>query len=370
MPPTDDTTPPSPGAPPANDSRLPAAAPLRQALKQIDRNGKGIVLVTDGGGRLVGTITDGDIRRAILAGLAVDAPVSDLLAARPAEHPRPVTAPVGTAADALVRLMQDRGVRQIPLLDGDGRVSGLTTLDELLPGVLPPAQAVIMAGGFGSRLRPYTDDTPKPMLRVGDRPLMERTVGQLRAAGIRRVNVSTHYLPEKIVGHFGDGRDFGVEFNYLQEDQPLGTAGALGLMDPPAGRCLVINGDILTRVDFRALLAYHTEHAAALTVGVRTYEIDVPYGVVEADGPRVRRVVEKPSVRFFVNAGIYVLEPLAHALIPPGRRFDMTDLIALLIQEGHAVVSFPIVEYWLDIGRHPDYEQAQHDVRTGGRYAA
>lgn len=360
MPPTDRA---------ATELCLAADVPLRQAVAQLDRTGKGIVLVTDADGRLVGTITDGDIRRGILAGLTLEHTTGVLLATKAAATPpRPVTAPAGTRPDALLRLMQKHSVRQIPLIKDD-RVAGLVTIDDLLPGVLPTAQAVIMAGGFGTRLRPFTDDTPKPMLPVGDKPLMERTVRQLQAAGIRRVSVSTHYLPEKIVNHFGDGRDFGVEFTYLREEQPLGTAGALGLMEAPTERCLVINGDILTRVDFRAMLVYHAEHAAALTVGVRTYEMKVPYGVIEADGPLVRRVVEKPSLRFFVNAGIYVLEPSAHRLIPTGRRFDMTDLIDKLIAEGHSVVSFPIVEYWLDIGQQPDYEQAQQDVRTG-RYAA
>ena len=364
MPPRDSAAP----APTTDGLRLSANVSLRQALAQLDRTGKGIVLVVDTDGRLEGTITDGDIRRGILAGLTVAHPVRDLLAGKTAA-PRPVTAPAGTSSDTLLRLMREHGVRQVPLLDAAGRVTGLTTLDELLPNVLPDAQAVIMAGGFGTRLRPYTDDTPKPMLPVGDTPLLERTVRQLRAAGIRRVNISTHYLAEKIVDHFGDGRDFGVEFTYLREETPLGTAGALGLMGPLTERCLVMNGDILTRVDFRAMLAYHTEHAAALTVGVRAYEMKVPYGVIEADGPLVRRVVEKPALQFFVNAGIYVLEPSAHRLIPADRRFDMTDLITILIAEGHSVVSFPIVEYWLDIGQQPDYEQAQQDVRTG-RYAA
>jgi dTDP-glucose pyrophosphorylase/CBS domain-containing protein len=367
MPPSASPAGPAPGA---ADLCLAADAPLREALARLDRTSKGIVLVTGADGRLSGTITDGDIRRGILAGLTLEHPVRDLLTAKAASpHAHPVTAPAETGPDALLRLMQEHGVRQIPLLDATGLVTGLSTLDELLPDVWPRAQAVIMAGGFGTRLRPYTDDTPKPMLPVGDRPLMERTVRQLQAAGIRRVNVSTHYLAEKIVDHFGDGRAFGVEFTYLREEQPLGTAGALGLMDPPTERCLVINGDILTRVDFRAMLAYHGEHNAALTVGVRTYEMKVPYGVIEADGANVLRVVEKPALRFFVNAGIYVLEPSAHRLIPTGRRFDMTDLIARLIAEGHPVVSFPIVEYWLDIGQQPDYEQAQQDVRTG-RYAA
>jgi dTDP-glucose pyrophosphorylase len=353
------------------DLHLGSDATLRQALEQIDSNNKGIVLVVDDDRRLVDTITDGDVRRAILSGLSIDQPVCDLLAVKTwALKRRPVTAPVDTKREQLIQLMQEQQVRQVPLLDKDARVVDLVTLHELLPEILPPVQAVIMAGGFGTRLRPHTEVIPKPMLPVGDRPLMERIVRQLHGAGIRRVNISTHYLADKIVAHFGDGRNFGVDVNYLREDQPLGTAGALGLMAPPRERCLVINGDILTRVDFRALLAYHVEQDACMTIGVRSYEFKVPYGVIETDGPRVLKVEEKPSLSFFVNAGIYVLEPQVHALIPRGRRFDMTDLIAVLLQQGRLVVSFPILEYWLDIGRQPDYDQAQQDVRPGGRQAA
>jgi NDP-sugar pyrophosphorylase family protein len=266
--------------------------------------------------------------------------------------------------------MQEHVVRQVPLVDVDGAVAGLVVLDKLIPASDdPPMQAVIMAGGFGTRLRPLTDDVPKPMLPLGDYPLMEHIVRQLQTAGIRRVHVTTHYKPEKIIDHFGNGDRFGMEFNYIAEDRPLGTAGALGLMDSPTERLLVMNGDILTSVDFKALLNYHQENAAVLTVGARQYEFKVPYGVIEREGPFVRRVVEKPSLTFFVNAGIYLLEPEAHGYIPRGQHFDMTDLIGKLIEHGQSVACFPILEYWLDIGQLNDYEKAVQDVKTG-RFAA
>lgn len=339
---------------------------IRQAIACIDRNETGLVLITDEERRLLGTISDGDIRRAVLAGDSLDTPVSELLARKAASpYPEPVTALVGTDRAALLQLMQERVVRQVPLLDDDGRVAGMVTWDELLPDQVSPLQAVIMAGGFGTRLRPLTEDLPKPMLPVGDQPLMELIIKQLHHAGIRRVNVTTHYMPDKIIEHFGDGHDFGVELNYVTEEQPLGTAGALGLMQIPDEPLLVINGDILTRMDFRAMLNYHHEHRADLTVGVRKYDLRVPYGVIECEGPRVRQVREKPQLRFFVNAGIYLLEPAVHRYIPHSQRFDMTDLIQRLIEEGRPVVSFPIVEYWLDIGQPADYEQAQEDLRNG-----
>lgn len=333
---------------------------IREAITCIDRNEKGIVLVVDAERRLIGTVTDGDIRRAILAGTDLDARIGDLLVHRgDSPYPTPITAPIDTSPADLLGLMQERRVRQMPLLDDDARVADLITLDDLLPDHSISLQAMIMAGGLGTRLRPLTETLPKPMLPVGDRPLMERTVAQMRQAGIRRVNVATHYLAEKIADHFGDGHDFGVEITYVTEERPLGTAGALALMQAPQETLLVINGDILTEVDFRTMLTFHQEHQATLTVGVRKYELSVPYGVVESNGVFVRGLKEKPSVNFFVNAGIYLLEPEAHQHIPSGQRFDMTDLIQRLLDNGKCIVSFPIIEYWLDIGQPADYARAQ-----------
>lgn len=339
---------------------------IRQAIACIDRNEKGIVLIIDEERRLLGTITDGDVRRAMLTDDSLDTPVSELLARKAGSpYPQPVTAGVGTERAALLQLMQEHVIRQVPLLDDDGRVADLVTWDQLLPDQVLPLQAVIMAGGFGTRLRPLTEDLPKPMLPVGERPLMELIVEQLRRAGIRRVNIVTHYMSEKIIEHFGDGHDFGVELNYVTEDRPLGTAGALGLMQTPQEPWLVINGDILTRVDFRAMLAYHQEHKADLTVAVSKYDLNVPYGVIKSDGVFVRSLVEKPVLSFFVNAGIYLLEPAVHCYIAKSQRFDMTDLIQRLLDEGRLVVSFPIREYWLDIGQEADYKKAQEDLRNG-----
>jgi dTDP-glucose pyrophosphorylase/CBS domain-containing protein len=339
---------------------------IREALGRIDKNEKGIVLVTDEEGRLVGTITDGDVRRAMLAGERLDAPLKDLLARKASSlYAEPVTAPVETERPELLQLMRNHVVRQIPLLDPERRVAGLVTLDELVPDQVFPLQAVIMAGGPGTRLRPLTDEVPKPMLPVGDRPLMEVIIEQLRQSGIHRVNIATHYKSEKITSYFGDGKEFGVKLSYVTEDQPLGTAGALGLMDSPQEPLLVINGDILTRMNFRAMLDYHRENEADLTVAVRKYDLQVPFGVVECEGQNVCRLQEKPSLSFLVNAGIYLLEPIVHRHIANGEHLDMTDLIERLLEKGSTVVSFPIVEYWLDIGEHADYERAQEDIRTG-----
>ena len=342
------------------------SATIRDAMTCIDRNGKGICLVVDPEHRLLGPVSDGDIRRAILKGVDLDLPVKNLLEERSkAGNKGAVTAPPGTSDAEMLHLMNKHGLRQIPVVDPNGRVTDMAFVYDLVQEYELPLTAVVMAGGFGTRLRPLTDNTPKPMLPIGDRPILERTIEQLKRAGICRVNLTTHYKPETISEHFGNGEGFGVTINYVHEHEPLGTAGGLGLLDKIDGPLLVINGDILTHVDFRAMLAYHRKHKACLTVGVRQYVVQVPYGVIECNGPNVCNVSEKPRLQFLVNAGIYLLDPSARQHIPTGRNSDMTDLIQHLVAENLPVVSFPIVEYWLDVGRPADYERAQEDVRNG-----
>ena len=259
-------------------------------------------------------------------------------------------------------------MRHLPLIDSHGQVAGVAVVkagdiaEKKIENL--PVEAVIMAGGFGTRLRPFTDNMPKPMLPIAGRPLMERTIERLQKSGINRINITTHYLPEKITEHFGTGKRFGVELNYVSEDQPLGTAGSLGLVGETDEPLLVMNGDILTRVDYKELYDFHKKNGAALTVGVRQYEFKVPYGVIEANDGIVKMLKEKPSYNFLVNAGIYLLEPSVRKLIPPDVRFDMTDLIDQLMQTGGVVASFPIVEYWVDIGQHDDLKRAENDMNN------
>jgi dTDP-glucose pyrophosphorylase len=339
---------------------------IRDVLVAINRGGIGVALITEGL-KLIATVTDGDMRRALLEGQDLDSSVSVLLTRKVSSHfGDPVTAPAGTDQTILLNLMRKNQVRHLPLIDEKGEVNDLVTLEQLLPDEVVPLQAVIMAGGYGSRLRPLTEELPKPMLPLRGRPLMERVVEQLREAGIRRVNISTHYKSEKIIEHFGDGQNFGVELSYVQEEEPLGTAGALGLMETPKEPLLVINGDILTQMDFRALLAYHREHTATLTVAVRKYDLSVPYGVITTDAEsRVIGLQEKPLLSFFVNAGIYLLEPKAYDFIPKNEHCDMNEVIQALLDNEEKVVSFPIHEYWIDIGQSSDYLKAQEDIENG-----
>ncbi len=340
---------------------------LRDAIRAIDASGRlSIALLVDEERRLLAVITDGDVRRGLLAGLTLDTPVSELLAIKALEpNPQAVTASVDTDSAELLHKMQERHIRQIPLLDDKGRVADIITLSELLPTHSQELRAVIMAGGFGTRLRPLTDTTPKSMLPIAGRPIMEWIVEKLRNAGIRQVKVATHFMPEKIKDYFGDGQSFGVEMEYVNEDRPLGTGGALGLMAQPAEPFLVINGDVLTEIDFQKMLDFHQEQEAEMTVAINLHQVEIPYGVIDCTGPLVTRLREKPRMNLLVNAGIYLLQPTVYQHIPHDTYFNMTDLIQWLLDAGRRVVGFPIREYWMDIGQHPDYSQAQKDFTDG-----
>jgi dTDP-glucose pyrophosphorylase/CBS domain-containing protein len=340
---------------------------IHQAIARMESRRIGIVLVTDPDRKLLGTITDGDIRRAVLSEIDLDQPIHDLLKFKNQDLPSaPITALAGTDRNEIIRIIREHRIRHLPLVDGERRVVDLVTIENFVSGCAESIQAVIMAGGAGTRLLPLTDNVPKPMLHVNGRPVLELIVQQLRETGIKQISVAVHHKSEKITEHFGDGKDFGVEITYVNEDLPLGTAGALALMKPPKETVLVINGDILTHVDLRAMLDYHKENQADFTMAVQRYEIQVPYGVVELDGTRVKELKEKPLLKSLVNAGIYLLEPSVYHLIPAGERSDMTDLIQRLVETRRFVAAFPVREYWTDIGDHADYEQAQEHFRTPG----
>jgi dTDP-glucose pyrophosphorylase/CBS domain-containing protein len=342
-------------------------SPISEAIRAIDRSGRvSLALVIDGQRRLLNTISDGDVRRGILAGCALSDPVSRLLERKAnTPYPKPVTAPVDADPETFLKIMQERSVRQVPIVDADGAVVDIVILSDYLPQAAKTFRAVVMAGGQGTRLRPLTESMPKPMLPVGGRPLLEIMVEKLRDVGVKHIKVSTHFQAEKIMQHFGKGEEFGVEIEYVNEDVPLGTGGALGLMETPTEPVLVINGDVLTQVDFQSMFTFHQDHRADMTVGVRRYDVQVPYGVVDCEGAQIIALREKPQLSFFVNAGIYLLEPAVFRHIPGQRHMNMTDLIQLLMDKNMSVISFPICEYWLDIGQHADYERAQADFQSG-----
>jgi dTDP-glucose pyrophosphorylase len=348
----------------ATDGRLdhviiPPELPIAKAIERLDRAGTGALLICGPDRRLLGLLTDGDIRRAFLRGTPFDQPAATISTLDP------LLAATGTTRAEMLRMMIRFDVNHLPVIDSQHRVQDFVLRSDFTREENACPAAVIMAGGLGERLRPLTEKVPKPLLPIGDRPIMEIIIGRLRTAGIRQVTVTTHYLGEDIVRYFGEGDRFGVHVNYLAEESPMGTVGGLAGLKDTQEPLLVINGDVLTGVDFQNLVEYHREHRADLTVGLRQFEYQVPYGVIQSDGPYVREINEKPLQKWLVNAGIYMLEPSVFRFIPQGQRFDMPDLIGRLLRAGRPVVGFPIVEYWLDIGRHCDYQQAQEDAMNG-----
>ena len=336
-----------------------AEATVRETIECIDAGAIEIALVIDDQRRLLGTVTDGDVRRALLGGLALDDPVEAIV------HRDPVTAAAGTDSATLLRLMSERGVDQVPLLE-DKRLVDVAFIRDLVQESEGHSSrdhpVVLMAGGRGTRLSPLTEDLPKPMLPVGDRPLLETLVGQVRGAGFSKILMAVNYRAEAIQDHFGDGSQFGIDITYLREDEPLGSAGALRLaMDQLDRPFVVMNADLLTTVNLSALMSFHQEEGNAVTVAVRQYALELPYGVLELDGTAVVSLSEKPTASFFVNAGIYAMDPSAAALIDrfEERRFDMTDLVQAALDAGLRVGGFPVREYWLDIGHLAAYERAE-----------
>jgi dTDP-glucose pyrophosphorylase len=329
---------------------------VRDTIALIGANRGQIALVVDADTRLVGVVTDGDVRRGILRGVDLDAPVTEIMNASP--H---VASENERTAD-LVDTMREFTVRQVPIVDKDGRVISLFTLDELKHPVQATTPVVLMAGGRGQRLYPLTKDVPKPMLPIGGVPLLEIILRNLAAQGFVNVYVSVNYLADVIMDYVGDGSKFGLRVQYVHEEKPLGTAGALaalaGVITEPF---IVMNSDLLTQVNLRELLSFHRKRGAKGTIGVREHVFEIPYGVVVLEGALVQSMVEKPLHRSLVNAGIYALDPIALELLSREEYLDMPTLLTQLMEHGHDVAAFPIHESWLDVGRPEDLDRAQTD---------
>ena len=318
-----------------------------------------IVFVVDESSRLIGTVTDGDIRRGILNHLSLSEPVSTIM------NKNPTSLPQDERKEVILRTMREQDFLQIPLIDSSGKITKVEFLQELSQKPSHPNSVVIMAGGLGSRLRPLTNTIPKPMLRIGDTPMLARIVSQLVNAGFSKLFLSIGYKGEVIREYFGDGTPWDAQIQYLQEDEPYGTAGALNLLPNSALEypVLVMNGDILTTLDFQQLVKFHRDEESEVTVCIREFEWEIPYGVVQTEGNSCVALEEKPIQKVFVNAGIYVLSPSA---LPNGtlsKRLDMPELINRRLDQKGKISVFPIHEYWLDIGIMEQLEKAQADVK-------
>lgn len=337
---------------------LTPSSTILDALAIINKESLKVALVVRQDNYLMGVVTDGDIRRGLLKHLSLSDSVSMVM------NTNPITAEFDTENKVLIALMASRSILFIPLMKG-GTVVGLETMQGVLSKPIYENPVFIMAGGFGTRLRPLTECCPKPMLKVGGKPILELLLCRFIKAGFKNIYISTHYMPEQITNYFGDGSAWGANIRYVHEETPLGTGGALGLLptDIPTLPLIMINGDILTTVDFERLIDFHNKYQPAATMCVRDYEHQIPFGVISGDGHRIIEMQEKPIQRYLVNAGIYVVSPDVFRSVPSQKYIDMPTLLEQKIAKKQDVLMFPLHEYWLDIGRIDDFNKAQLDIK-------
>jgi dTDP-glucose pyrophosphorylase len=333
---------------------LPVEADLQQAIRNLDETGLQIALIVSADNVLLGTVTDGDIRRGLLRGLDLHTGVDAIM------YRDPLVVPPNLGRDTVLQLMQANRFHQLPVVDAARRVLGLHVWDELLAPSQRPNLMVIMAGGQGTRLRPHTENCPKPLLKVSGKPMLEHIIERAKAEGFRNFVLSVHYLGQMIEDYFGDGSRWQVRIDYLREPSPLGTAGALGSLQPrPTLPFVVSNGDVLTDIRYDELLGFHSRHSAMATMAVRQYEWQNPFGVIHIKGLDIVGFEEKPIARSHINAGIYVLDPAALDALTAGEHCDMPALFSRLQERAGRTIVYPMHEPWLDVGRASDLELAR-----------
>lgn len=342
-----------------NELVIDVSASIRQAMSVLDQFAMQIVLVADEQNVLKGVVTDGDIRRALLAGNTLESAVTVAMNVNPAIGQSNVS------ENAWRQVMKKAQCRHLPIVDSQNCLVELI-YDKATPIENKPNCVVLMLGGLGMRLRPLTESIPKPLIEVGGKPILETIVERFSEQGFNKFIFCINYLGHQIRDHFGDGSDWGVQIDYIEETKQLGTAGALSLLEVGAIEepFIVMNGDLLTKVDFTAFIELHRSHKNSITVGVREYSHQVPYGVIELESDSVSQIVEKPVYSYFVNAGIYSLAPDVLRHIPFNKYLDMPNLIELVMDKKHKVGAFPVTEYWKDIGQYADFEQAQMDYEV------
>jgi dTDP-glucose pyrophosphorylase len=332
---------------------------LSKSIRVLHDGGLRVALVVDQDKKLLGTVTDGDIRRALISNISMDAVITLAMNAHP------TTASVNMKKQEILALMEVDDLLHMPILDKHGVLCNLLTLQQLYKKPVRDNPVFIMAGGFGTRLHPLTKETPKPLLKVGDKPILDTIIEQFTNFGFSNFYISTHYMSEKIQNNFID-KDLGdINIKFIHEENPLGTAGSLGLLPEDISELpmIIMNGDLLTKVDFSRLLDFHEENKAEATMCVREYDFQVPYGVIRIEDNKVGEIKEKPIHSFFVNAGIYVLN---HSLVQKvdGKSYlDMTGFLESELNTG-GVSAFPIHEYWLDIGQIDEYDKANRDIHS------
>jgi len=331
---------------------------LEEAIKTLHEGGCRITLIIDDDGKLLGTLTDGDVRRALIKHISMDDLVVEVM------NNKPETALKSDQRRQILSMMRKKKFLHMPIVNEQGVLVGLETLQHLIKNISYDNPVLLMAGGFGTRLLPLTKETPKPLLKVGKLPILETIITQFIDAGFHNFYISTHYKSEMVRKHFGDGSAWGVSIQYIHETKPMGTAGSLGLLprDIQDLPILVMNGDLLTKVNFEHLLEFHKEQGGVATMCVREYDFQVPYGVIESKECRITSIVEKPVHQFFVNAGIYVLNPALVKSVDGKTYLDMPSLLESRIENGEQVDTFPLHEYWIDIGHLEEFERANREV--------
>ncbi len=336
--------------------RVPPDATIEETMQCIQDSALRIAVVTTGEDRLLGVVTDGDIRRGILDGLTKEVSVTEIMSEDP------VTAQQQDDRNVIIQLMRDHRIHQVPVVDSRERVVRLEIIEDALFPERRPNPVVVMAGGLGTRLRPITEECPKPLVEVGGVPILQTILERLSAQGFRDVYLSVNYKADMIEEHFGEGDDLGLRIEYLREQERRGTAGALSLLpDRPEHPILVLNGDLLTTLNFGRLIDYHRDESVVATMCVRSQDVDIPYGVIETEDRRVADIEEKPTDRYFVNAGIYVLEPGVLNCVPADQFYDMTELFQHLVDRSDEVTAYPIQEYWRDVGQKEDLYEAKEE---------
>lgn len=326
---------------------------IKDAIQNLTETALKAAVVVARDGKLLGTVTDGDIRRGLLRGLDIGSPVLSVI------KRDPLVVPADVSRDTVVRLMQANDFGAIPVVDADRRVVGLHLLHDLL---VPPTltnRMVIMAGGKGTRLRPHSENCPKPLLPVGGKPILEHIIERAKSEGFHRFTLTLNYLGHMIEDYFGDGSKWEIEIDYVRENEPLGTAGALGLLaSRPDAPFVVSNGDVLTDIHYNELLEFHCRQKAMATMAVRLHEWQHPYGVVRTQGVDIIGFDEKPISRSHINAGVYALDPAALDGVAAHEHCDMPSLFSRLKESGARTIVYPMHEPWLDIGRIDDLERA------------
>jgi dTDP-glucose pyrophosphorylase/CBS domain-containing protein len=329
---------------------------IKEALQVIDKGAMRIAIVLDDDEKVVGTLSDGDIRRGLLNGLSLESSIENLY------FKEPTLANINDSKELIIQKAVRKQIYQIPIVDDAGRLVKIEEISKLLKTNAKNNRVILMAGGLGTRLRPLTEDVPKPLLKVGNKPILETIIENFAKYGFVNITISVNYKADMIKEYFGDGSDLGVNIDYIEETKRLGTAGALSLIkERPQEPFFVMNADLLTNVNFEHLLDFHLMEHSVATMCVREYDYQVPYGVIETDGSRIISIEEKPVHKFFVNAGIYTLSPQVFEYIPKNKFYDMPTLFEDIIKDDLKSISFPIHEYWLDIGRMSDFEQAQNE---------